>query len=58
MFICFVETRTSDVPHMEPLPVDTLEDARACARQMLAAHQEPLVAHLFNDQERVDTLLP
>lgn len=58
VFICFVESHTSDVPYMEPIPVDTVEEARARARQMLAAHEAPIMAHLFCDQDKVETLMP
>ncbi len=55
-FICYVETRTSTVPHMEALPVDTLAEARLHARRLLTQHRKPVAAHIFHDDERVDTI--
>lgn len=57
-FICFVETATSSVPYMEPLPVDTLEEARAHARRLLDEHRAPVAAHIFNGDEPLETLTP
>ena len=57
-FICYVETHASAVPYMEVLPVDTLPEARLRARRLLAEHRRPMAVHIFEDDERVDTLIP
>lgn len=57
-FICFVETETSSVPYMEPMPVDTLEEARAHARRLLEDHRAARAAHIFNGDEPLETLTP
>ncbi len=57
-FICYLETHTSAVPHMEVLPVKTLPEARLAARRMLSEHRRPIAAHIFRNDERVDTLIP
>ena len=58
LFFCFVETANSSVPHMEPIPVDTLEEARACARRLLEDHRAPIAAHIFDGDLPLETLTP
>ena len=58
MFICYVETWDCNVPHMEPLPADTLDEARLCARRLLQDQDRSLAAHIFRDDVRLDTLVP
>jgi hypothetical protein len=57
-FFCLVETKDSDVPHMELLPADDLDEARFWARRMLTEHAMPVAAHIFRNDERLDTLRP
>jgi hypothetical protein len=56
-YFCFVETETSKVPHMEPMAVDNLMAARVMARQIARSHRRPVAAHIFHQDERVDTVL-
>ncbi|MGZ9099515.1 MAG: hypothetical protein ACXW3O_07415 [Brevundimonas sp.] len=56
-FICLIETRTSEVPYMEVLPAATLDAARDQARRLLREHGSPIAAHIFRDDERLDTIL-
>ena len=56
-YICLIETRTSEVPYMEVLPAATLDAARDQARRLLREHGSPIAAHIFRDDERLDTIL-
>ena len=57
-YFCLVETKTCLVPHLEWLPVDTLDEARDLARRALNQHLMPLAAHIYANDERVDTVEP
>ena len=57
-FFCLVETRSCHVPHLECLPVDTLDEARVHARRALNQHLMPIAAHIYADDERVDMVEP
>lgn len=57
-FFCYIDTQTSAVPYMEALPVDSLEEARFLALRMLGQHRKALAAHIFREDDRVDTLIP
>lgn len=57
-FFCLVETDRSSTPHLEWLPVDTVEDARDHARRVLNQHLMPIAAHIYAEDERVDTIRP
>lgn len=57
-FYCLVETKACQVPHLEWLPVDTLEEARDHARRALNRHLMPIAAHIYVDDERLDTVEP
>lgn len=57
-FICFIESEGSSVPHMEPMTADNLATALVEARRMLGTHSRPLAAHVFKDDQRVETIIP
>lgn len=56
-YICLIETRTSAVPYMEVLAAATLDAAREQTRRLMREHGSPVAAHIFRDDERLDTLL-
>lgn len=58
IFFCYIETGASTVPHMEPMPVETLEQARFYAQRLMRDHARPVAAHIFRDDERLDTVVP
>ena len=58
LFFCFVETANSTVPHMEAIPVDTLEEARTCARRLLDDQRHSIAAHIFDGDLKLETLTP
>lgn len=57
-FFCLIETEGHRVPHLEWLPVNSLDEARAQARRMLREHQRPLAAHIYAGDEQLDVLRP
>ncbi len=57
-FFCLIETEVCQVPHLEWLPVDTLEEAREHTRRVLIQHRLPIAAHIYADNEQLDTLRP
>lgn len=56
-YFCLIETRTSAVPCMEVLPAATLEAARDQTRRLMREHGSPIAAHIFRNDERLDTIL-
>lgn len=57
-FFCLVETETCSTPHLEWLPVDTLDEARDHARRALNQHLMPIAAHIYADDELFETIRP
>jgi len=57
-YICFIESRLSSVPHMEPLLVDDVQSALARTRRLMAEHSSATVAHVFRGDVRIATLTP
>lgn len=57
-FICFIESRNSTTPHMEPLLADDLTAAVSETRRLMRQHSAPLVAHVFKGDQLVQTLTP
>lgn len=55
-YFCFVESDTSDVPHMEPLDADTLDAALREAEHLLKHHTSGVRAHIVRGEERVATV--
>ena len=55
-FFCLVETAVGATPHLQWLPVSTIEDAREHARRALNQHLMPINAHVYADVERVDVV--
>lgn len=55
-YICFVESDTQSVPHMEPLAALTAEEARLEALRLLKQHASGTAAHVFKGDERVLSL--
>lgn len=55
-YICFVESDTRSVPHMEPLAALTAEEARDEALRLLKRHASGKAAHVFKGEERVHSL--
>ena len=56
-YICLIETKSSTVPYMEVLPAASLDAARDQARRLMREHGSPIAAHIFRDDERLDTIL-
>lgn len=56
IYFCFVELEGCNVPYMEPMPVDTLEEAREYARRLLCDQHRALGAHIFADEDYLGTL--
>lgn len=56
-YFCFIVSTILSVPHMEPLTAEELEDARREAEALLDQHASGYAAHVFDDDERVATLL-
>ena len=57
-YICFVESDTQSVPHMEPLAAMTAEEARDEALRLLSRHASGRAAHVFKGDECVHSLRP
>jgi hypothetical protein len=57
-FFCLIETEGCQVPHLEYLPVDSLDEARAKVRLLMREHRLPVSARIFAGNERLDTLMP
>lgn len=57
-FFCLIETEGCQVPHLEWLPVSSLDEARTQARRMLREHQRPLAAHIYAGNHQLDVLKP
>ncbi len=55
-YICFIESRLSAVPHMEPLLADDAGTAMERARRLMAEHSNAIAAHVFFGDERIATL--
>lgn len=55
-YICFIESRASSVPYMEPLLVDDAASALSKARSLMADHSSAIAAHVFFGDERIATL--
>lgn len=55
-YLCFIETSTSSVPHMEPLVADDVQTALEQARRLMGEHSAVIAAHLYDDDERIATL--
>lgn len=55
-YLCFIETQTSSVPHMEALDADTLEEAQAAAHRMIGEHRAPVAVHLFKGEDLIQTV--
>lgn len=55
-YFCFIESKLSSVPHMEPLPVDDAETAIEKTRRLMSEHPSAVAAHVFRGEERIATL--
>ena len=55
-YFCFIESRLSSVPHMEPLSVDDAETAIERTRRLMSEHPNAVAAHVFRGDERIATL--
>lgn len=55
-YICFVESDTLSVPHMEPLSALTPEEAREEARRLLGRHASGVAAHVYLGDKRIHSL--
>ncbi|MFN4296340.1 MAG: hypothetical protein ACK4FB_05820 [Brevundimonas sp.] len=55
-YFCFIESRLSSVPHMEPLSVDDAETAVEKTRRLMSEHPSAVAAHVFRGDERIATL--
>lgn len=55
-YFCFIDSKGATVPYMEPVPVDTLDEAKARAAALLAQHSSGVVAHLFYGDEYATTI--
>jgi hypothetical protein len=52
-YICYVYERQGEVPYMEILPVNSLDEARARVRGLLADRPHCTTAELWNDDRLV-----
>jgi len=57
-YFCFIESRLSSVPHMEPLYVEDAETALEKARGLMSEHASATAAHVFYQDQRIATLDP
>jgi hypothetical protein len=55
-YICYIESRLSSVPHMEPLSVEDAETAVEKTRRLMSEHPNAIAAHVFKGDERIATL--
>ncbi|HZV85441.1 MAG TPA: hypothetical protein VFF48_10695 [Brevundimonas sp.] len=53
-FYCLVSSCIGSTPHLEWLPVITLDQARGYAGHELNQHLMPIDAHIYADAERLD----
>lgn len=57
-FFCLIETEGCQVPYLDYLPVDSLDEARAQVRLLMSERSLPVSAQIFAGNERLDTLMP
>ncbi|MDO1559648.1 hypothetical protein Q0812_09430 [Brevundimonas sp. 2R-24] len=55
-YICYVETETSPVPHLQALSADGLEAAREEAMRVARLHSRPKALHLYLGDERLESI--
>lgn len=56
IYFCFVESTTTPVPHMEPIDVETPDQARLEAQRLLARHTSAQRVRIFLEDQELDTL--
>lgn len=56
-YFCFIESSILSTPHMEPLAATTRAEAIDEAALLMRQHSSALAAHVFLDEERVETIL-
>ncbi|MFN6980899.1 MAG: hypothetical protein ACK4NU_03135 [Brevundimonas sp.] len=56
IYFCFVELKGCTVPYMEPMPVETLEEARAYARGLIRDQPRALGGYIIVGDEHLNTL--
>ena len=55
-YFCFIESRLSSVPYMEPLSVDDAETAIERTRRLMSEHPSAVAAQVFCGEEQIATL--
>jgi hypothetical protein len=55
-YICYVQSLTSSVPHMEPLDASTMSEAQDLAWRMMLERKHAFAAHVFRGSDLVLTL--
>ncbi len=55
-YICFIESRNSSTPHMEPLMAEDLTEALSEAYRLMGQHTTPLAAHVFKEDQLIQTV--
>ncbi|WGM30491.1 hypothetical protein [Brevundimonas sp. NIBR11] len=55
-YFCFIELAGSSTPHMEPLDVASVEDAKAQAQRLLRDHASARAARIYLDEKEVAML--
>lgn len=56
-YFCFIESSVLSTPHMEPLAASSRTEAVEEAAVLMMQHSSALAAHVFLDEERVETIL-
>ncbi|NBW12415.1 MAG: hypothetical protein EBR82_30730, partial [Caulobacteraceae bacterium] len=56
-YVCFIETRTSAVPHMERMVSLTLSEAVQEARDLMRLHASARAGHIFKGDHRLETVI-
>lgn len=56
MFVCFLHTRTSSVPHLEFLAVETVVEAHNEALVRMLQHEDVTRAQIYNGDELLATI--